>query len=308
MRDIDLFGNPLECRKALTLFADERKNINDTWHYLGLLIVPSYKLQRAIDCLVSHKKQFNLLDSEIKFSGMNAKGNGAKFKCAMRWINELVNDSAGLFYFSILGIDLSKLDFSYFGEGKDMGGEKYANIYNRFFRTNVIGAIKFFFPNTPVLISGVYHDTEGNLENHDYFSWHLSSKTQDDPQIRVKNEIQFVHSHPKKEVVHKEYSTFIQLVDLIVGSVSYCFDYISTKNKGQRCLAQTILPAVEEIVSGGWRRSPKSAVSFFPSQRISMVDSIENRGLCYCSRPVKLNYGHDKVDQGGLFDGLDEVY
>lgn len=307
MRDSDLFGNPRQSHKAITLFADERKNINGNWHYLGLLIIPSCKLQTAMARLESHRENLNLLDSEIKFSGMNKNGKGTKFACAMKWIDELLNDSADLFYSSILGIDQSKLDFSYFGPEKDKGGRKYANIYNRFFRTNVIGAIKYFFQNTPVIIDQVFHDSEGNLENHRYFPGHLSFKLQGDLQIEFNNDIHFVHSNPKNEDYFKEFSTFIQLVDIIVGCVSYCFDYSSAGNKGQKALAQKLLSVVEEAISETWRLSPKCAISFFPSKKISEVDSIENRGLCYSNRPIKLKYGNDKVEQFELFDKLGEV-
>lgn len=54
MARFDLFGEPMIIRRLL-IFADERKNINDRWHYLGLTIVPYNKLEYVLDILAKHK-------------------------------------------------------------------------------------------------------------------------------------------------------------------------------------------------------------------------------------------------------------
>lgn len=119
---MDLFGNPVEVSKSITSFADERKNINDNWHYLGLVIIPTEKIPIVISKLKQHKKELGLCDSELKFTGLNLKEKGTKLECARRWLSELLYDPGNLFYFSILGLDKSKIDFSSFGPGETEKG------------------------------------------------------------------------------------------------------------------------------------------------------------------------------------------
>jgi len=116
---------------------------------------------------------------------------------------------------------------------------KYANIYNRFFRTTFLSGVKSFFAKyDKVIIKNIFHDSEGNLEQHDYFSWHLPWKIgKEEDKVFFKNgEIIFINSNSKKEFKYKKFSNFIQLIDVIIGSVSYCLDYPNPNNKGQEQL------------------------------------------------------------------------
>lgn len=263
---------------------------------MGLVVIRAEQVDDALNILARHKVEHGVCDSELKFANLNKKGKGAKLNCAQAWLKELLYDHRNLFYFSVIGIDKNKLDFSYFGEGKEEQG-KYGNVYNRFFRMAVIGALKFFFNDEyPIVIDGIFHDSEGNLEYHPYFSWHLPFVASREELITcATDKIYLINSNQSKEREFPSYCNFIQLVDLIVGSVSYCFDYSNPHNLGQKKLALLMLPLVQDIIESPWEDRAfahvrKYSISFFPSRPITVdkFSGYEIKGKFYYHREIKL--------------------
>lgn len=296
MSSEDLFGNPIDTSKHVLIFADERKNVSNQWHYLGLVVIRAEKANYVLNILARHKTEHGVCDSELKFAALNKKGKGAKLNCAQAWLKELLYDHRSLFYFSVIGIDKNKLDFSYFGEGKEERG-KYGNVYNRFFRTAVIGALKYFIGDGyPIVIDGIFHDSEGNLENHPYFSWHLPFVVSREESITCTTDrIYLINSNQSKEREFPRYCDLIQLTDLIVGSVSYCFDISNPHNLGQKKLSLLMLPLVQDIIESPWEDRAfahvnKYSISFFPSRPITIdkYSGYEIKGQFYYNREIKL--------------------
>jgi hypothetical protein len=282
-KKIDIFGNPIPPKEIeIYIFADERKKVNNRWDYIATLIIPSNKISKAAEILKGHRQKIGY-DKEIKFSNINKKAKGEKFELAKNWLSEIVRDGRekrGVFYFNILGIDREKLDFNCFGEDNTPKG-KYANIYNRFFRTVFLSGVKSFFGgHDSIIVKNIFHDTEGNLESHKYFNCHLIWKIeQTEENIHFdNNEIIFLNSDPSREHVYKEFSDFIQLIDVIVGSISYCLDYSNPKNRGQEKLAQIMLPLVDRLINKSSNRNSsygyfnKYKLSFFPKGKMHSSD------------------------------------
>lgn len=289
---------------GLYIFADERKNINDRWDYIAILIVPGSNVEKALKILNKHRNEVGYYN-ELKFGKINKKPKGEKFKLARRWLQEIIRDgkeNRGIFYFNILGIDRNNLDFQYFGNGNTPKG-KYANVYNKFFRTVFLSAIKsFFYKYNKIVIKGIFHDSEGNLETHKYFSWHLIWKIkQTEDKIQFENDrIVFINSDKNKEKTkYKKFSDFIQLVDLIVGSVSYCLDYSNPHNIGQKELAKIMLPLVDRVVNNPSNKNSsfgyfgKYRITFFPKQELTENDLYGNKltGKIYTKRKIQLKEG-----------------
>ena len=293
----DIFGNRrnISCEN-ITIFADERKNINNRWNYMGLVFIPTYNIQNAFNLLNKHRKAISYFNA-LKFSDLNKKGYGEKVDLAKAWLNEIIEDGKqgrNNFYFKLLGLDKTKINYSCFGNEKSEKG-KYANIYNRFFRSALIGGLKYFFNfrNKELIIDSIFHDSEGNLENHEYFDWHCIKKIISDStgikinhdKIKINHDkIIFVKSDHNIEPKYPFYSQFIQLVDILIGSITYCIDYTNPRNNGQRIVSELILPLIDRQINNPYNKNSrfgyfrKYDIDFFPSNQlvendIQFVDS-----------------------------------
>lgn len=306
----DIFGNPVLPKEVeLYIFADERKKVDNRWDYIAILIIPADKISEALEILNEHRREIRY-NGEVKFANVNKKAKGEKFELAKRWLEEIILDGQmrrGIFYFNILGIDRYNLNFEFFGNGNTPKG-KYPNIYNRFFRTTFLSGVKSFFHEyDKILVKNIFHDSEGNLEQHEYFSWHLIWKVeQEEDKISFENdEIIFINSDLRKEKKYKyeEISNFIQLTDVIVGAVSYCLDYSNPNNKGQKQLAELILPLVDRLVNSPSNKNSrfgyfnKYRLAFFPKQ-VLRETNIKLDGEMYTRRKIKLK--EKKSDQLSL--------
>jgi len=279
----------------LFIFADEKKKVNNRWDYIGMVLIPADKMDEALKLLNRAREKVKYYNS-LKFAKINKKGKGQIFGLSREWLNIILDDGKykrGIFYFNVLGIDTQNLDFSYFGEGCSSKG-KYANVYNRFFRTTFLSSIKYFFPNyNKIVIKGIFHDTEGNLEEHQYFDWHLIWKIGRDNKdiIFQEDRIYFINDNHNEELSYPDYSHFVQLIDIIIGTISFCFDFPNRANKGKILLAQHFLPLVKEIIYEREERESyygyarKYSISFFPSETLKL-GNVKLGGMIYKDRPI----------------------
>jgi len=272
------------------VFADERKNVIARWDYICLLIIPSDKFKSLFNDLIKARQEAQY-DYELSFSKLNKKGTGSKLDLANCWTDIIIDDATkhmDRIYFKIFGIDKAKLDFSFFGYKNTPDG-KYANIYNRFFRTALLGSLNYFFPDKPITVQRIFHDTEGNLQNHDYFDWHCIKKISDlNKRISFScDRVIFVDSNHFKEKQFPTASHIIQLTDLIIGSVTYCIHETNLSNKSQYEIARKMLPLVNGILSNPYDKNSslgyyrKYDICHFPKNRLKRLHEKRIPGECY---------------------------
>ncbi len=180
----DLFGKAEPTRMELTIFCDERKMPKDEdgneWWYICMLFIPTASVANVISGLMairdSHSFHKEIDSKRIK----GASSNSPRTAVAIDWLRFLKNRTGRDIYWEVLGIATRDLDFSCFGPGDEPTG-KYATVYNRFFRTAFLFSMNTYFASyDQVVISNVFHDTEGNLQKHDFFGWHLPTVVADD--------------------------------------------------------------------------------------------------------------------------------
>ena len=88
----------------------------------------------------------------------------------------------------------------------------------------------------------------------------------------------FVESDHRAEPKNKDDSQFIQLVDLLIGSISHCLDLPTQSSKGKDEVAKVILPLLKDILgSVHSKRSRfdyfrKYDVSFYPSKKLTLKE------------------------------------
>ena len=144
--------------------------------------------------------------------------------------------------------------------------------------------MKFFFSGSSIEILKIFYDTEGNLQNHDYFNWHcIHGISKKDQRITFYNkEVIFVDSDHLKEKHYSNASHIIQLTDIIVGAVTYCIHETNLSNKSQYKIAEKMLPLVNGILTKPFEQNsslgyykkydichfPKDHLLYFNEERI----------------------------------------
>lgn len=221
------------------------------------------------DC--NHKCKYHDYNNfELHFKNIDNSLSKAKLEIYKNWIDFLVNNNKNaknndkMIYFEVLYIDLKNLDFDRFGVKKDK-----TNIYNRFYRTEIYNAIKFFFNKDNLIIRNFYHDKADNKEHHDYFPWHTSDKLSKLHNVEIINkEIKFIESNHKKcDKNLRNEAQLIQLIDLIIGCSNQILFKTSNINYKED-IASDFYPLFKRL----WNNpnNPNSSFNYYRKQSISI--------------------------------------
>jgi len=303
----DLFGNPIPSNSHwVHLYIDEikpyRNKSGQQWMYIGVLAIPSTRRTQALAILNQSREDVGY-DRELHFTKLRnysyARIHNRKTLLAKRWVDQVMDDDRKIFHFNLLGINLDNLQGPAFGEG---GGEQRRNIYNRFFRTALNSAIKWFFGKTGVQVVDVFHDRANQLEQDSRFDWHAIWRIgQEVPGVGfVPHRIEFVDSDHNQEPNYPEESHFIQLCDLMMGGLTLCLDARNTKD-GCNEIAERLLPLAERLTDPHQAYNPTShyhhlrriSMSFFPSKRLRMDElgtpACRATSNFYITRPLLLS-------------------
>ena len=315
-------GNPIR----VNLYCDEIKETtirdlvfgNEKWAYIGMLVVPvafhSTLLDGLLDSRCSHfsgSKRWGACRPECRFHAANNKpahyseaDTGEILRVADRWLDFLLRDYE-FTHFYILGIDLSNLDYSRFGEAR--GSVRWGRIYNRFFRTALLKSVKGFFHRYQrIKIESIVHH-RSDLQSSEYFPWHAIYRVgKDDEKIEfLSKEIEFISSDHRES--NDERSHFIQYIDLILGSCRNALHWES-KNANKTHLALKIEPLLSRLMKAP--RNPNSrynyidrlAIEFFPKHPYSRLSEwerdIRSRSNFYTNREARVLRKHKPT----LFD------
>lgn len=287
-----LFGNS-DLQKdtiRLKLFCDESGSLNRGWMYYSILFVPESIEGLLLQDLLNTRcdnaqrmgnwgecdvqcKNHQRNNTEVHFTEIK-KSENAKYSIADRWIEYFLQEVDKIFLY-IFGIDLNKLDKSYFGNERIED-----NIYNRFFRTGILKASKSFFSKYDrIEITDIIHDVSSSKASHSYFDWHpIFYINQNDPKVFVTaNGIRFVDSDHRKAEGHHVYSHFLQFTDLVLGCTRNCLDYTST-NQLKLNLSLKAMKLVERLtnapcnINSRYRYVNRLKVEFFPQHDISQLN------------------------------------
>ena len=279
----DLFGQTNEPSQVqVKVYADEVKpsyknKFGERWMYIGILAIPENKYRAALDHLVEDRGEARY-DGAVHFVELSnhstARVYNRKTLLAKKWIERILWDSNKIFHFYVLGLNLLNLRHEAFGTGK----EQDRNIYNRFFRTALAYALKGYFSNyDQIIVSDIFHHA-GHMDTDDLFDWHSiwRLETSEEKLSFDTSRIVFVESDHRKELRYPDASNFIQLTDVILGSVRCCLDATTTR-AGCVEIATSMLPLAERLTNEKSRSNPHSryryfrrcSVSFFPRKKLS---------------------------------------
>ncbi|OLS14836.1 MAG: hypothetical protein RBG13Loki_1518 [Promethearchaeota archaeon CR_4] len=208
-------------------------------------------------------------DAVIHFNEILANKSRAKVQIAKRWLNYFKSSRSPLFFKLIL-LDLQKLSRDKFGDEQVWG-----NIYNRFFRSNLIFSLKSFFHanQRPVDIQRVYQHRNTMLESHNYFPLQNLHKLEDQG-IRglvVRDYlVRFISDNHRaiSSVEEKGDSQLFQLTDLLIGTSCQVI-FNTSQDTAKLHIAQEIRPLV--VNQSKFR---KFHASLFPKNSICLSQNI----------------------------------
>lgn len=283
----------------LEIFSDETYILNKKYIGIACLFVPTSFKEKLVNKLLDYRclndnntsnwqinkdscKLFNdnqcnpkyhiNNDCEIHYAKFRKGMSNSRKIISTRWIDFLVNNNKSSpenerIYFNILFLDLEKLDSKFFGEDKTGN-----NIYNRFYKTAIIGPIKYFFKKyNNVSIKEIFHDNADDKKVHDYFYWHTPLTLDSEHNIIVKNkEITFIDSnHKKYEPYCENYknATLVQFIDLILGCTSHAI-FRESEDKEKMILYEKYYPLISRL----WKHpnNKNSEFNYFKSQQVSI--------------------------------------
>ncbi|MDW7727722.1 MAG: hypothetical protein SCH70_11555 [Candidatus Methanoperedens sp.] len=197
---------------------------------------------------------------------------------AKKWLTLLRSSLKKYIKFSLLVIDLKKLNCEYFGKNKtDL------NIYNRFFRTLLNGGSKYLYNKQHVKINTVYHD-EGSQEKHSYFPELNLEKLEletSNALIILNKKIKFINDDHRRYLKKHDMdlvkcSQFIQLIDIILGSFTQLY-LNNSENDDKKEVAEIVRGLFDDVFKrkGGCPYS----VSFFPKYSLDELSHINQQSL-----------------------------
>lgn len=290
----------------LEIYSDEVFNgvdpsDNTKWMYLGALFIPTdYKAEvlknlndhRCIknhywnnsesDCLEDcgyHKNN----NTEIHFKEIHR--SSARYMIAKNWINFFAKEACQkhrkMLYCNIIGINLSNITYCDFGSGKTE-----LNIYNRFYRTLLMGGLNYFFKEySSIVINSIFHD-RGSQEYHEFFPWHPIQQTESqiDKLSIYCDEIKFIDSDHRNSKLDE--SQFIQFIDVILGATFQTI-HNSSSDPRKREVCELFKPVLHKLLdrkkntngklTGNYYKSNyyrTYQISFFPKNKTTSEELI----------------------------------
>lgn len=302
MKEFDLFGEEvLEKEKIrVNVYADEIQEIQDQitgarWIYIGTLFE---RVNKPILPLILDQRYIKSKSGWEDFKEKNDRlVHWAEIRSAdqkniiERWVKStFCNDD---FYFSILGINLTNLNVKEFGEVNN-----FNVIYNRFFRTNLVYALKKFF-GKGVVVENIYHE-EGQQQHSKYFDWHTIFKLEKDEFINFKcRKVIYLPKHHQAD----EKSNLIQLVDVYLGAFKDLHLGIGHEVGGgkpfkeyKQGLIEILRPLFERVVKNpnniksSYRYARRINISLFPKTKTSTHDLKRPLNNFYEPEEVSFSY------------------
>mgnify|MGYP006301259093 CR=1 FL=1 len=265
----------IECskeRKLIQKLMDKRcgNKENDSWH-INKEPCSYYKLHNK-KC--SYHKNNN---TEIHYKKFDSK---KRFYIAEKWINFLLEEDRKLTKFYILGINLTNLNYKFFGD--TYGNKRYNTIYNRFFRSSIQKSVKSYFSNyDEIIINEIIHD-DASIKNNKYFPWHsIKYLEKEDKKISFNNK-NIIFKDSDHRISHDIRSNLLQFIDLILGLTFNCLHYSSSQSEKEK-LSIEMYDLVEGLlyrpsnINSHYKYINRFSIDFFPKHKLKNPNTLEGQ-------------------------------
>lgn len=279
---------------------------SEKWVYLGFLLLPVPHRDQLLRALLNarcghpdgrewgtctepcgnHPKN----DREVHYQDLRT---AEVYHVAKRWMDFFLADRK-LTYLYILGINLTRLNFDFFGAAR--GAERFYRIYNRFFRMALQKSTKAYFSGyTHIVVDRIVHD-KGDIAGYEVFPWHTIYRLSRDEKLRFRcDEIEFIDSDHR--ISQSEDSHFIQYLDFLLGLTHNCL-HASATHKHAKRLALRMAEITRRLlkapgnVNSSYGYVNRLGLDFFPRHAIRTEDDLITQSLrldsFYKDRPLRI--------------------
>jgi len=284
-----------QASSQVRVFHDERI-AQKRWLYHGYLIVPVGLVHQVLARLQECRQTASCHGKRIHFAHLTAHSStSTRTRTAVNWARYYRDELYRFAFFSILGIDLRKIDWSRFGGPDDPRSQKEHRLYNRFFEMGLYGALRFFYPAEHLVIVKEVFSERRDLEDGDPFLHYAPYRIdwRESNIVVVSPEVRLIAGDVARESTFPEFVDCMQLVDIIIGSHSHNLDAIAHSKTGCDEVADIVLPLTRRLTespfnpnSRYWKRY---SMSFFPQERVdtSRFEMWPWMSLFFHDRPVR---------------------
>lgn len=279
MSDFQLSSAPT--KKRVVVFHDERQLKHD-WLYHGLLVVEANSALKLIEFLSDTRKKSES-QKDVHYAELNGRSSGSRTtKLATLWGKAACEELWDYCRFYLLGVALWKLDRSVFGDDKRTVNQ---NIYNRFFEIGLFSALRWFYPKDNVELIQAFSE-ERSLAGDDPFQRRPLYKIERrEANITCAcSEITLVKKRQAEEKAHPKAVPCIQLVDVLMGGISQCYDR-SSKGDAQLEIEAILREPLTELAKNPYNTNhhlyKRLQVAFFPEKKLTAQEILDR------TRPAK---------------------
>ena len=261
--------------RRVVIFHDERE-LRGKFLYHGILVVEKHCAQRLIQFQSDTRKQSGS-DKDVHFAELRRSSSRSKrTKLATLWASAACEELWKHCRFYLLGVALCNLDRGVFGDDKRTANQ---NIYNRFFEIALFSALRWFFPSDAVKLSQVFSE-ERSLAGDDPFQRRPLYKIgQREANISCEcNKITFVKKRQADEMAHPKAVPCVQLVDVLMGGISQCYDRSSSSDaqlEVEKILGEPVRQLTENPFNPNHHLYKKLQVAFFPKGKLTAQEILD---------------------------------
>jgi hypothetical protein len=212
------------------LYVDESRAPG--WLYIGVLAVPDRDAGALLAALQEDRIAVRRY-RELRFSQITT---ATKAALGAKWLDRALAPGPPLVRFHILGNDLANLNWSAFGEGRRARRE---DVYRRFLTMALDFASRSYLPER-AWVRAIVHDHRTVAANED-FEWRTPRQMRRRGLRIATDSVALIDSDHEVSESEME-SSFIQLIDVILGATRLCLDATNGKPHPARAGAAVASP------------------------------------------------------------------
>ena len=261
--------------RQVVIFHDERE-LRGKFLYHGVLVVEKCCAQRLIRLLAEIRKESGS-EKDVHFAELKRASSRSKTtKLATLWARAACEELWNHCRFYLLGVALCNLDRNVFGNHKRTINQ---NIYNRFFEIALFSALRWFFPSDAIELTQAFSE-DRSLAGDDPFQrrplYHIEQR---EANITCRcDKITLLKKRRADEKAHPKAVPCVQLVDVLMGGISQCYDRSSCGDaqlEVEKIMREPLQQLAENPFKMNHHLYKKLQIAFFPKEKLTAQEILE---------------------------------
>ncbi len=259
--------------QRVIVFHDERW-LGSDWLYHGVLVVERASA-KGLTAFLSDTRKKSGSERDVHFSELKHRSCRSKTtKLATLWASAASEELWKYCRFYLLGVALSNLDRSVFGDEKRTINQ---HIYNRFFEIALFSALRWFYPSEPVELIKAFSEERSRACDDPFQRRPLYKIERREANISCPcNKIILVKKRQADETAHPNAVSCIQLVDMLMGGISQCYDR-SGSREAHLEVEEILREPLHELANNPFnpRLYKRLRVAFFPKEKLTAQEILD---------------------------------